>query len=434
MNMANAFSSFCSSILLDNFEAMKTTVGEITKKLNKEYYDLSSDSESHMYIVGSVGRNTAVKNASDLDILFDLPNDEYLRFNNYEGNGQSQLLQEVKNVLKERYPKTTLRGDGQVVSIEFNSYTVELVPGFKQSDDRFRYPDTHNGGSWKYTDPISEQDECECCNMRSNGNYYNFCHIVRCLRNQMGFAMGGLLIDTLVYNHFSLSDDYSDCGYVDYLTIFKNLLGYLKGLNKDQTFWYAVGSNQQVNNTDSGSWISKMNDAYEILIEAEDDSEDMAEALRDLLGKDFPIEEKKNGKNLRDFNRLEVKEEFIENYFPVDICYSLQLECLITQDGWRPALLRDMLKRKQWLRHNKKLDFYINNTNCPKPYSIYWKVRNVGEEAIRRNMIRGEIKRTNSSHQIEHTDFYGHHYVECYLVKNGICVARDRIDVPIGWQ
>jgi hypothetical protein len=31
----------------------------------------------------------------------------------------------------------------------------------------------------------------------------------------------------------------------------------------------------------------------------------------------------------------------------------------------------------------------------------------------------------------EHTSFYGPHYVECYLIKNGVCVAKDRIDVPI---
>ena len=32
---------------------------------------------------------------------------------------------------------------------------------------------------------------------------------------------------------------------------------------------------------------------------------------------------------------------------------------------------------------------------------------------------------------MEHSDFKGEHVVECYIVKNGIVVARDRIDVPI---
>lgn len=39
---------------------------------------------------------------------------------------------------------------------------------------------------------------------------------------------------------------------------------------------------------------------------------------------------------------------------------------------------------------------------------------------------------TNNDHQKEHTDFQGEHYVECYLVKNNVCVAKGHIDVPIG--
>jgi hypothetical protein len=433
MTIKSAFSTFCDAIVLDNLETMKTTVGEIAKKLNEKYYGVSGDTASHMYIVGSVGRNTAVKNASDLDIIFDLPNSVYKRFNDYESNGQSALLQEIKNVLKERYPRTTLRGDGQVVVIEFTSYTVELVPGFKQSDDRFKYPDTHDGGSWKYTDPLSEQGECAACDERSNKNYYHFCHIIRCLRNKAGFSMGGLLIDTLVYNHFTENDDYSSSGYSDYLEILKNLLYYLKGRSKETKYWLAVGSNQQVTNTDSGSWISKVQDAYDKIKDLDNASDEVFTVLHDLLGKEFPTEDA-TASYTRTFATASSTEQFIDQLYPVDIQYSLHIECKVTQDGWRPAFLRDMLRQRQWLSHNKKLDFYITSTNCPQPYSIYWKVRNVGSEAMRRGMIRGEIKKTDQTHQIERTSFYGEHFVECYLVKNGICVAFDRIDVPIAWH
>jgi hypothetical protein len=433
MTIRSAFSTFCDAIVLNNLETMKTTVGEIAKKLNEKYYGVSGDTSSHMYIVGSVGRKTAVKNASDLDIIFDLPNSVYKRFDNYESNGQSALLQEIKSVLKERYPRTTLRGDGQVVVIEFTAYTVELVPGFMQSDDRFKYPDTHDGGSWKYTDPLSEQDECAACDDRSNKNYYNFCHIIRCLRNKAGFAMGGLLIDTLVYNHFTENDDYSSSGYSDYLEILKNLLYYLKGRSKETKYWLAVGSNQQVTNTDSGSWISKVQDAYDKIKDLDNASDEVFTVLHDLLGKEFPTEDT-TASYTRTFATASSTEQFIDQLYPVDIQYSLHIECKVTQDGWRPAFLRDMLRQRQWLSHNKKLDFYITSTNCPQPYSIYWKVRNVGSEAMRRGMIRGEIKKTDQTHQIERTSFYGEHFVECYLVKNGVCVAFDRIDVPIAWH
>lgn len=127
-------------------------------------------------------------------------------------------------------------------------------------------------------------------------------------------------------------------------------------------------------------------------------------------------------------------EEFIENIMPMDLKYEVQLECVVEQDGWRTQLLSNILKKKDILRRRKKLDFYINYTNVPKPYDIYWKIKNEGEVALKRNMIRGQIVKTNSEHHKESTDFKGEHYVECYIIKNSICVAIGRIEVPIGEQ
>lgn len=57
--------------------------------------------------------------------------------------------------------------------------------------------------------------------------------------------------------------------------------------------------------------------------------------------------------------------------------------------------------------------------------------KNEGEVAKKRNMIRGQIYQTDRDTQEEHTDFRGDHYVEAYIIKDDICVAKGRIDVPI---
>lgn len=433
MSLNKDFETFCGNILLDNRSDMETSAGEIAKKLNSYYYDIDNDASSHLYIVGSVGRNTAIKGSSDLDIIFDLPSSVYKRFNDYETNGQSALLQEVKIVMQEKYPKTKMRGDGQVVVIEFTKYTVELVPAFLQSNDSFKYPDTHNGGSWKYTDPMKEQEECVNCEECSNENYYNFCHIMRSWKNTIGFEFGGLLIDTLVYNHFSGNDNYSGKGYADYLDILQNLFDYLKGLDKNQDYWLAVGSNQHVSNSSNGAFVGKAKKASKKISDAKANESDVNAVLIELLGSEFPAAQKviANAYESASYSYSNT-EQFIDKLFPVDIRYSLRLECNVTQDGWRDFLLSTFLQGNGILRHNKSLDFYIASTNCPEPYSIYWKVRNVGKVAEQRNCIRGQIQKTDFSHQKEHTDFQGAHYVECYLIKNSVCVARDRIDVPIG--
>ncbi|MFN5952936.1 MAG: nucleotide-binding domain-containing protein [Dolichospermum sp.] len=125
-------------------------------------------------------------------------------------------------------------------------------------------------------------------------------------------------------------------------------------------------------------------------------------------------------------------EEFIENYFKCDIKYDLKIDCLVSQKGFRDYLLKKFLFRKFPLLPGKSLKFHITNCNVPHPFYVKWKVRNVGEEAVRRKMIRGQILNDNGNHEIiESSDFQGKHFVECYIIKNNICVARDRINVPI---
>ena len=94
--------------------------------------------------------------------------------------------------------------------------------------------------------------------------------------------------------------------------------------------------------------------------------------------------------------------------------------------------LREMLRTGTWLKADKKLRFMVVECSVPQPYKVKWKVLNRGPEAERRNSIRGQIvDSTVSGVRDERSDFPGEHLVECYIVKDGIVVARDRIDVPI---
>ena len=63
---------------------------------------------------------------------------------------------------------------------------------------------------------------------------------------------------------------------------------------------------------------------------------------------------------------------------------------------------------------------------------MYWKVRNFGEEAQRKECLRGKIYRDEGKRErVEGTEYTGIHFVECYILKDNVCVAMDRIDVPI---
>lgn len=411
-------------------------LGGVIKKLNRHYYD-SNDAKSNRVIVGSVGRGTAVDGCSDLDVIFKMPKEEFSRYDNREGNGQSSLLQDVKNILKDKYPNTDIKGDGQAVVISFTNkpYTIDLVPAFEQSDESFKYPDTNNGGSWKTTKPIQEQDACKIANAETGENFTRVCNALRVWKENIGLCFGGLLIDTLVDNYRE-DLELGNVTFEDYYSVFQDVFSKLKSEDPEQCYWLALGSNQHVENKGSGAFVRKAKKAYSELNNAKDELE-KEKALINLLGKRFE-ECIVDSESLAQEDHWAVQyestntEEFIENKFPVEIVYTVTIDCSVAQDGWRPQRLLQMLATGAFLRKDKSLDFEIVNCTVPKPFDVYWKVRNVGEVAHRKNQIRGQItKDPKKTKHHENTRFSGPHFVECYIVKNGKCVARDRIDVPI---
>lgn len=75
---------------------------------------------------------------------------------------------------------------------------------------------------------------------------------------------------------------------------------------------------------------------------------------------------------------------------------------------------------------------FTAETNVPGPYEMYWKVRNGGEEAAAAGELRGEIRRDEGQWvRVETTSYAGYHYVEAYVVKDGLVVAIDKHGVIV---
>ena len=126
-------------------------------------------------------------------------------------------------------------------------------------------------------------------------------------------------------------------------------------------------------------------------------------------------------------------EQFIEDMYPVSILHSVKLNSTVSGDGWRSntPLESFLTYLQRFVPHNFSVKCSVVSTTVPKPYKVLWKVKNVGPESQRRNDVRGQILDRGSS-ITEHTRFYGNHYIECYIIKDGCCVARQLIRVPIG--
>ena len=163
-----------------------------------------------VFAVGSWGKGTQVRPSADIDIMARFDWSVYQRFQAYTYNGQSALLQEVKEKLEAPYPQTRKRGDGQVVQIDFNSILVELVPVFPLNTGQFIMPDTHGGGSWKTVDPVAQIAHIDKLDREHNGNVRALSKMIKRWKHENSVDLKSFLIEIVV------ADFVRDCAWGKY--------------------------------------------------------------------------------------------------------------------------------------------------------------------------------------------------------------------------
>lgn len=137
-----------------------------------------------------------------------------------------------------------------------------------------------------------------------------------------------------------------------------------------------------------------------------------------------------NGKIARDARAP--GEDFIDDRFGLDLRHRVQVDAEVSgpvhnNRRQRRAALRS---RGHRVPPGRTLTFRIVDTDVPQPYEIRWKVRNRGPVAKAKACERGCIFVGGEEH-VEPTAFKGPHYVECYIIKDGVCVAAAHVPVNI---
>jgi hypothetical protein len=431
VSVSEMFQQFLDNLKIDNAETISLRYGEITACLNKKFRDTESKTANSLQ-VGSYGRWTGIKSISDLDMLYIMPSSKW---DDYKIGGQSKLLTETKDAIKARYPTTTVYVDRLVVRVLYSNFHVEVQPVFEQEDGSFKYPDTYNGSSWKITKPREEISATSQLDEQKNKNMRRLCKMARAWKNKHGVGMGGLLIDTLAHNFLKSTSEYDSKSFLHYDFLSRDFFKYLADL-PNQDYYAALGSGQRVKVKQK--FQKKAKKAYELCLKAieAENTDSVNDKWKKVYGRPFPAKLTQTKDSFtKAAETWENSEQFIEDKYPVDIRYGIKIDCEVSQNGFREHFLTEMLAKRIPLLAKKKLLFTISEINVPEPYSIEWKVLNRGEEAKKRNCIRGQIVSDNGQHKRkELTNFKGDHIVECFVIKDGIVVAKDRIDVPIRWE
>jgi hypothetical protein len=284
------FQTLCANLTVNNRDEISRRYRVITKRLNQDFWNSESEIDHSRYI-GSYGRDTAIRNFHDLDVLFRLPDAYLAAFKDYAGNGPSALLQVVRKSIQKTYPNTDVGGDGQVVVVRFtDGMRFEILPAFLNTDGTFTHLDSNGGGSWPMTNPLPDIDAIKDTDSECNGNLKRLCRIARAWRRKWDVEISGILIDTLA-NTFIKSWEYRKNSYAFYDWMSRDFFEFLSNQRNDQLYWLAPGSRQMVWRT--GSFEYKAKRCYNIVNEAiEYDGNSMpytaSELWRDVYGTFYP--------------------------------------------------------------------------------------------------------------------------------------------------
>lgn len=291
MSEAVYFESFSNNLLIGTSlrSTISTRYQSICTRLNKDFWNM--DTIGGGRYIGSYGRNTATGWISDIDMLFEMPSSLYQSYNSYVSNGQSAFLQVVKNAIAKTYPNTSLKGDGQIVSVKFtDGMEIEVLPVFKNDDGSYTFADSNDGGSWKTTNPIPEIDAISSGESLTNNNLRPLCRMTRAWKHYCSVPIKGLLIDTLAYR-FLTNWGNRDKSYLYYDLMCRDFFEYLKNQSETQTSWYAVGSSQTIYNPDNFRYKATIayNKAKEAIKYQNDNMEWSAkQKWKEIYGTRFP--------------------------------------------------------------------------------------------------------------------------------------------------
>ncbi|MEX0380705.1 nucleotidyltransferase domain-containing protein [Leuconostoc sp. MS02] len=392
----------------DDFE---NTLKSVVKKLNSHYWATDSDNEN-VIVAGSYGRKTHTKRTSDHDVLFVLPSTVKEQFDKRQNNIQSQLLTSVKDVISERYPNTVLHSDGQVVSIEMKKGIIELIPVFERFDQKFDFPNTNAGGSWEVTNPNDEIDKALDASNQFQC-YREIARLIRSWRSFQGIKLKGIVIDTLLCEFLEANSFYSFT-----YTLESAFIGFLTYLGEQSGSVYTMmGSGDLIDNDDQ-VFADEAKRYADELKDAEN-SEERNQLYSQMLGKKFP-----------GYTAAE-SESFIEDRYSMGIKYTVALDAIIEQNGYRTSTLQRLLFSKRKIAKNLQLAFKAQiSDDAPHNVKYLWKVCNVGSYAKSHSLERGKILSDKKVH-VEPSSFSGNHFVEIYVVSQQTVIARNYIRVPI---
>ncbi len=154
---------------------------------------------SDSFLTGSYARNTMIAplKEADVDIFIVLDSKYYYNYNNGQNGGQAGLLDLVKITLRKTYTKTPdISRNGQAVSIRFDDFMVDVVPGFNRKGGGFLIPNSITQ-TWLETDPKKHVELMSSANTVHNDDMIPLVKMIKGWNKSIGSYFNSFHLEVL---------------------------------------------------------------------------------------------------------------------------------------------------------------------------------------------------------------------------------------------
>lgn len=431
MNKEKDFENF-----LHNIEPSPTTkkyVSNIQTNLRffLQHHKTYKEKVIDTFLTGSYAKHTCIRptkydGKTDVDIVV---------ITNYTENDDSKVvLDELYKVCKEHYKNVTKQT--RSIGIEMEGTEIDVVPMIEDKISSMYKIGNKKDGNWKKTNPKGHIEWCSKVNRENCNKFVRIVKIFKWWRknncpDDIKYPKGITLEKIIADNLYDCNNTYED--------IVFNTMKNIK--NK---FEYYIKNGTKPFISDPGIPSDNLSDSYKFEdfklfydkisthIKLLEESNFSNESWRKILGTEFPKEQISNNyllEAIRDkcnsfFNvPYKAKPNWYEgsNISVVDVkvkCYTENNKIInYSPDG------------NTLLDKGINIDFTLVGAaafSCNT--KIFWQVVNTGEEAKANHCLRGEFEPSNIFNYGRHesTSYTGTHWVQAFVVNDGICIAKSK--------
>lgn len=392
---------------------------------------------------GSLRQGTIIKPRTD-ETEFDV--DLLLRLNDVADWSPTDYLDAVKAAFEgsARYEDLVdTRGKHRCITIDYaNEFHVDVVPSIERDGqcwimnrdtDEFEVTDGDGYAEW-FTDR----------NEIAGGQLIRVVRLVKYLRDEHEWPVKSILLTTLLGDQVSDADPAED--YEDLPTALVRLLTRLDEYLQEQAGVPDVVNPALPEEAFTRHWDEEtfeqfrdgIHEVAQLVSEAyaADDGETSGDKWKEAFGDAFPVadEDLEDGEELAEalLNLGPTAHAQPVTAIPVNsevLRYTVRVDAKVYSQGGKKFFRG--INSDARIASNRTIHFKAR-TNAPEPYDVRWQVVNTGRHAERENGLRGNFfggrdLQSRPMHKLQNwetTQYTGRHWIECFIVKDGVCVGR----------